>query len=149
MPLPLLQGMVFPTLLASLQRTQLVMELSVMSLTSQMNYVSFIAVQSNIIHGSICSVSLQTNNSAVSLTSLAVTLHWCNIYMCTYEPTICSACYLIASYCGNAKNCHTDYIFASKAFSTIQPKLLTWNTSHPQVARWHSKYVQHLSKMCV
>ena len=73
--LQLPQRLVFPTLLASLQRTQLAMEPSVMSLTSQMNYVSFTAVQSNIIHGSICSVSSQTNNSAVSLSSLAVTLH--------------------------------------------------------------------------
>ena len=66
--LQLPQRMVFPILLASLQRTQLAMEPSVMSLTSQMNYVSFTAVQSNIIHGSIC--SLQTKKSAVSLTSL-------------------------------------------------------------------------------
>ena len=58
--LQLPQRMVFPILLASLQRIQLAMELSAMSLTSQMNYVSFTAVQSNIIHGSICSISLQT-----------------------------------------------------------------------------------------
>ena len=50
--LQLPQRMVFPTLLASLQRTQLAMEPSVMSLTSQMNYVSFTAIQSNVIHGS-------------------------------------------------------------------------------------------------
>ena len=37
--LQLSQRMVFPTLLASLQRTQLAMELSVMSLTSQMSLV--------------------------------------------------------------------------------------------------------------
>ena len=57
--LQLPQRMVFPILLASLQRTQLAMEPSVMSLTSQMNYVSFTAVQSSIIRGSICSISLQ------------------------------------------------------------------------------------------
>ena len=55
--LQLPQKMVFPILLASLQRTQLAMGLSVMSLTSQMNYVSFTAVQSNIICGSICSIN--------------------------------------------------------------------------------------------
>ena len=42
--LQLSQRMVFPTFLASLQRTQLAMELSVMSLTSQMSLVSFNAV---------------------------------------------------------------------------------------------------------
>ena len=42
--LSLPQRRVFPTLLASLQRTQLAMEQSVMSLTSQTNLVSFNAI---------------------------------------------------------------------------------------------------------
>ena len=62
------------------------LELSAVSLTSQMNYVRSIDLQSNIIHGSVCSIKLIFTCCDIALM---------NIYMCTYETTICSACNLL------------------------------------------------------
>ena len=68
--LPFLQRMVFPTLLASLLRTQLAMEPSVMLLTSQMSLVSFVAIQSMIICCCRIVNSLQTSVFRQSATLL-------------------------------------------------------------------------------